>query len=328
MASSKKDQDYETLIRKIFEFKCETNLQEHRKKLKDDPTIELREKMRKKEAEWEAKLLEKDAELKRVNKEFNNFLIGHFQEQNKIFNNVRKQLIKAIPVAERDLRNLQREEQKLILLTEDKMRKFNLQQQLLVEELQKKLNDEEMTWVHEFIRDWDEQTENIVRMMQNGAEISPIDLNLSFGSWPETAIIEPVFSHKTEKTNEISTSHEELAPSKNKPLTTTIEMVKPKKSVRFSNIFEPEHQQQDTDEAEKKFFDEKLFDMSKTDELFNEKMEFNFDEDNSLLKKNMSVDLKDNFKSDFEFNFEQSIEETNDNGTDNFMFNFNSMDES
>lgn len=68
MASSKKDQDYETLIRKIFEFKCETNLQEHRKKLKDDPTIELREKMRKKEAEWEAKLLEKDVELKRVNK--------------------------------------------------------------------------------------------------------------------------------------------------------------------------------------------------------------------------------------------------------------------
>lgn len=93
-------------------------------------------------------------------------MIGHFQEQNKIFNNVRKQLIKAIPVAERDLRNLQREEQKLILLTEDKMRKFNLQQQLLVEELQKKLNDEEMTWVHEFIRDWDEQTENIVRMVQ------------------------------------------------------------------------------------------------------------------------------------------------------------------
>lgn len=96
----------------------------------------------------------------------NNFLIENFQNQNKILNNVRKRLIKTIPAVERDLKNLLREEQKLVLLMENKMQKFNMEQQFLVEKLQKKLNNEEMTWLKEFIRDWDEQTENIVQMVK------------------------------------------------------------------------------------------------------------------------------------------------------------------
>lgn len=96
----------------------------------------------------------------------NNFLIENFQNQNKILNNVRKRLIKTIPAVERDLKNLLREEQKLVILMENKMQKFNMEQQFLVEKLQKKLNNEEMTWLKEFIRDWDEQTENIVQMVK------------------------------------------------------------------------------------------------------------------------------------------------------------------
>ncbi|OTF74416.1 hypothetical protein BLA29_007561, partial [Euroglyphus maynei] len=231
MAIGEKNQDYEVLIRKFFEFKCEAYLKEHQEKLKND----LREEMRNKEAEYEAKLSGKDAEWKRIHKELNDFLIEHFKDQNKILTKVRKRLIKTIPVVERDLRNLLRKEQKLVLLMEDKMHKFNMEQQLLVEKLQNKLNNEEMTMVEEFIRDWDEQTENISRMMQNGFEINPIDMNLSFGSWPETAVIEPMFKQNIEKANDsnIVISQEELAPSTKDPITTTIEMVKPKKSVRF-----------------------------------------------------------------------------------------------
>lgn len=63
-----KDQDYENLIQKVFEFKCQKYLHEKRKKLQDDPAIKLREKMRRKEAEYEAKLLGKDAEWKQNHK--------------------------------------------------------------------------------------------------------------------------------------------------------------------------------------------------------------------------------------------------------------------
>ncbi|KAH9419541.1 hypothetical protein DERP_009598 [Dermatophagoides pteronyssinus] len=319
-----KDQDYENLIQKVFEFKCQKYLHEKRKKLQDDPAIKLREKMRRKEAEYEAKLLGKDAEWKQNHKELNNFLIENFQNQNKILNNVRKRLIKTIPAVERDLKNLLREEQKLVLLMENKMQKFNMEQQFLVEKLQKKLNNEEMTWLKEFIRDWDEQTENIVQMMRNGFEINPIDLNVSFGLCPEIAVIEPTFNKNVEKTDDISISNEELTPSTGEPVTTTIEIVKPKKSVRFSKILKPVNRQEKA-EPEKKFFDEKSFEMSKINES-NSKMEFNFDEDSDLTKKDTFEDSKDNFKTDFAFNFEQSIETVAENAVENFMFNFSSME--